>query len=366
MEMYKFIAWADIHWDKLGAKCITLDDTDQVERAIFERAKSGKFDFTLFPGDRYLKREPCDETKVRADRVIEDYVHNGVIPHYHLIGNHDWVDNATRWHTSESMKRYNNVHIMDEAKTYRYKNVCIHALPADFPMDKSKYLINPECFNLFVFHDALRGSFLDEGLTQPYEGGIPPSEIDLPEFDLVLAGDIHIRQKFNLKNTRGGYLGSALQRTKADSNAKRGFTEFTISRKNPNMPWEVDEKFVPVRNYFTRVSFNVDPETLPSDLKIPSDEITDQLVEVRLNGEKADVDRVADHPHWANLAKVNGARKLDILRGYSAQRYESVCVIERGMSVAQDIERYLESDFANIGKNSKADIIGKVNEMRGI
>ena len=30
MDVYKFITWADTHWDKLGAKCVTLDDTDRV------------------------------------------------------------------------------------------------------------------------------------------------------------------------------------------------------------------------------------------------------------------------------------------------------------------------------------------------
>ena len=55
MEVIKFIAWADTHWDKLASKCVTLEDTEKVERAIFERARTGGVDFTLFAGDRYLK-----------------------------------------------------------------------------------------------------------------------------------------------------------------------------------------------------------------------------------------------------------------------------------------------------------------------
>ena len=50
MTQYKFLSWADVHWDKFAAKCVTLADTDEVERAIFQRAIDGQFDFTLFAG----------------------------------------------------------------------------------------------------------------------------------------------------------------------------------------------------------------------------------------------------------------------------------------------------------------------------
>lgn len=365
MECYKFIAWSDIHHDENGAKCITINDTVALETAIFKRAREWGADFTFFPGDRYLKREPHDEVKVRADRVIEENVHTGNIPHYHLIGNHDWVDATMRWHTSESLKSYNNVVIMDEAKTYSFKNIRIHALPADFKMDKSAYVIDPTCFNLFTFHDSLRGCFLDEGQTQSYDGGLDPALIDLPEFDLVLAGDIHIRQKFKLNNTQGGYLGSAIQRTKADANAERGWTEYTITRLSPESPWKIEERFQPIRNFFTRVSFNVTADTAISDLIIPEEQVVDQLVEVRLYGDKSDVDRLADDDYWNKLSRQLNARRVDVLRGYSAQRYESVCELEKEGTVVDDIEKYLNSNFSSIGNLSKSSIIEKVVELRG-
>jgi DNA repair exonuclease SbcCD nuclease subunit len=236
MEVYKFIVWADTHWDKFASKCVTLDDTDIVERAIFERAVSGGFDFTLFAGDRYLKREPDDETKVRADRVIYDLVHTGNIPHFHLIGNHDWVDNTRKWHTAESLKLFNNVYVMDQAKTWKYKNVRIHSLPADFEMDMSQYEIDPSCLNLFVFHDMVAGTFMNEDRTMSFDSGMPLSDIDRPEFDFVFAGDIHIRQPFPFQNTYGGYLGSVVQRTRADSNRERGWTEMTFTKSGSK--WE--------------------------------------------------------------------------------------------------------------------------------
>ena len=122
-QVYKFIVWADTHWDKLGAKCVTLDDSEVVERAIFERARTGNFDFTLFAGDRYLKREPSDETKVRADRGIYDLVHKGGKPHFNLIGNHDRVDNTMKWHTAECLKLFNNAYGLFNSGFYHFHRV---------------------------------------------------------------------------------------------------------------------------------------------------------------------------------------------------------------------------------------------------
>ena len=365
MQLIKFIAWADTHHDKLGAKCITIDDTTTVEALIFQRAAEGGFDFTLFAGDRFLKREPNDETKVRADRVIEQLVHSGKVPHYHLIGNHDWVDNTRRWHTAESIKHFNNCIVMDEARTHVCGDVSIHSLPADFKFEKSSYTVNPENFNIFVFHDAINGCFLNENKTQAYEGGLDISQIDLPCWDLVLAGDIHIRQDLPFRHTQGCYLGSVIQRTKADSGVQRGWTEYTVSRSSKNSQWVIDKKFQPIRNYFTRISFVVDSSTQAKNLVIPVEDVVDQLVEIRLSGDKGDVDRVADDSYWNALIPRYGLRRLDILRAYSAQAYEEVIDMSDSISVVHDIEKYLDAGYANLGVISRDRIIAKVNQLKG-
>ena len=63
----KFIVYADIHHDEYAAKCLTLKDTLDIERQVFQRAADGQFDFMIFAGDRFLKREPRDEVKTLAD-----------------------------------------------------------------------------------------------------------------------------------------------------------------------------------------------------------------------------------------------------------------------------------------------------------
>jgi DNA repair exonuclease SbcCD nuclease subunit len=365
MQEYRFIAWADTHWDKFGAKCITLEDTDVVERAVFKRAQETNVDFTLFAGDRFLKREPDDETKVRADRVFYDLVHPGTIPHYHLVGNHDWVDNARSWHTSESLKLFNNVNIMDTARTYTFRDVRIHALPADIHLDLSCYTIDPKYLNIFVFHAPVRGSYLSDDKTSFIDSGVPLSEIDLPQFDFVLAGDIHVRQAFPLKNRRGGYLGSVVQRTRADSNVLRGYTEITASRESYTKPWKFKTRFVPTRNFFTRLGFAVDSSTVFENFKFHPEQFTDQLVEVKLSGDKNDVDRVAEDLGWRKLEKEFSMRRLEIIRDYEIQQSETVVDLSSSNGFMDDLELYLGSKFSSLGNIPQEKIIEAVRSIKG-
>jgi DNA repair exonuclease SbcCD nuclease subunit len=353
MDAVKFIMWADTHWDKLGAKCVTLEDTFLAEKAIFERAVSGYFDFTLFAGDRFLKREPDDETKIRADSVIFDYVNGGDIPHYHLIGNHDWVDNTRRWHTSESLKRFcKNIYVMDQSMTYFGNKIAVHALPADFQFDFSNYEIDKNRLNIFVFHDSVKGCYLSEDRSIKYEGGVNLSTFDRSEFDLVVAGDIHIRQDFNFKHTIGGYLGSLVQRTRADSNAERGWTEVTAHRKQRSSKWEFDFKFVPTKNLFSKVFFVVDDNSKIEDFELDWCSFKDQFLEIRLVGNKKNVDRISNSDYWRDKKVEYSLRNLEVVRAYdSILNKENSIVVELSNSnnILEDLKLYVKSNFSSLG-----------------
>ena len=361
----KFIVWADTHWDKFGAKCVTIQDTDQAERAIFQRAKEGQFDFTLFCGDRYLKREPDDEVKVRADRIIFDYVNGQNIPHYHLIGNHDWVDNTRRWHTAESLKLFNNVFVMDQQKSYHFSDMClIHSLPADVELDLSQFKFDNNKLNIFAFHDTVRGTYMDEDRKMKFENGIALEAFDIPQFDIVFAGDIHIRQKFPLMNTRGGYLGSLVQRTRADANKPRGWTEVRAYRDANNCPWNFDIKFVPTSNLFTRLVFEVGNATKFGELFLDPNLLTDQLVEVKLCGNKVNVDRMADDESWKKLEKTCQARKIDVIRAYETEQSQVVVDLTASDGIIDDLELYLKSKFSNTGSIKLETIVETVKKLK--
>jgi len=362
LDQIKFIVWADIHWDKFGAKCVTLEDTEKIEREIFEKAQKENFDFTLFAGDRYLKREPDDEVKVKADRVIFDIVHKGTVPHFHLIGNHDWTDRGRKWNTSESLKIFNNVYVLDTSKTVGYKNVRIHALPADYQFDLSKYQIDKSCFNIFVFHDVVRGTYMDEERTRFFETGLNKADFDISDFDIVFAGDIHVRQQFVLKNTVGGYLGSVIQRTRADANVERGWTEVVATKENDK--WVFDTTFFPTANLFSRISFNVVDETKFEDLSLVKPTFEDQFVEIKLVGDKKNVDRIAEDLRWKKIEKEFNARCIDIFKAYETEQSEVVVDLSTSNSVIGDLELYLSSEFSSLGSLKAEDIISTVGKIK--
>jgi hypothetical protein len=361
-DSIRFIVYADIHHASSAAsRGLVLDDTIKIERDLLVRAHEGNFDFTLFAGDRFLKREPEDEVKVRADRLFYELYPN-YKPHYHLIGNHDWTDNTRKWHTAESMKFLPNVYVMDCAQTYEYSDkVLIHALPADFDFDMSKYAIDPEKLNLFVFHDTVIGSYLSEDFDKTIGSGIEVGEIDRQEFDLVFAGDIHVPQTFKLRNTIGGYVGSILQRTRGDSNRERGWVEVEATRVDGK--WEFKTDFVPTRNFFTRVSFKCGPKTCFEDLRIPEEMITNQVVEVRLIGNKENVDRVAAEPRWANYEELYLARKLDIMKAYEIEQSDVVVDMSSSNSMLDDLGFYIKSGFVNLGNLQAEKLVDLVRQL---
>jgi len=362
----KFIAYADIHYDRLGAKCITFEDCATIERQVHQRAREWGADFTLFAGDRFLKRDPEDEIKTRADFVLDEELAQSVKPHFHLVGNHDWSDNSMKWHTSESLSKLihgnTTVVIMDEARTYRgFSEFDVHALPADHNMVAENYTIDTEKLNIFVFHDMVRGSFSNDSATHAFSEGISLDTIDLSEFDIVLAGDIHVPQMLPFKNTQGGYLGSVLQRTKADANKARGWLEVTASKGTSG--WHIQKHFVPTRNFFTRISFIVEPGAVFESFIISEADCVDQLVEVKLVGRKEDVDRVADDKRWKNYVEYYNARGVDVLREYKTEQKYEVVDMSQSNSVLDDLNLYLSSGFVEVSEEDQKKITKTVERL---
>jgi DNA repair exonuclease SbcCD nuclease subunit len=369
---FKYIAYADIHYDRLAAQCVTFEDCEEVERAVHKRVVEGGFDFSVFLGDRFLKRNPEDEIKTKADQALmgalNDPARHRNCGHFSLIGNHDWVTNSRRWHTSESLKLLNwegKLEVMDTARTYSVLSapVVIHALPAGFTFDFSKYSVNPNCFNLFVFHDMLKGSFMDDTYTMKFESGINVADIDRPEFDFIWAGDIHVPQRFPLVHTQGGYAGSVIQRTKADADRERGWIEIEVSGE-PGA-FEVKTHFVPTKPLFSCFTFEVGPETQFENLKILDEVVGNKRIEVKLVGRKVDVDRVADDPRWANYTELLGARKLDLARDYASESKDAVVDLSTSNSAKNDLGLYLDSGFGSLGTLSKEKMFETLAQVEG-
>lgn len=372
----KFIVYADIHHDEHAAKCLTLKDTLEIERQVFQRAADGGFDFIIFAGDRFLKREPKDEVKVLADECILDGLADQKkgFAYFHLVGNHDRVDNTLGWHTATALSIQLKTleyrpGVMTSPGTYLAEElpVAVHALPAGYQFDASKYALKSMAskLNIFVFHDIVRGATSDSEGKHVFDEGIPVSDFDLPEFDRVYAGDIHVPQKFHTQNTKGGYVGAVLQRTRADSNQARGWLEVEAERVDNQ--WVFKTELVPTRNFFTRFAFDVNDTTTYTELTSQIDDqwVTDQAVEVRLRGCKADVDKLADEPQWRNYTDIVLARRFDVLREYQTEKQAAVVDLSSTQNPVEDLKLYIDSGFADVGTLSEDKLVNILERANG-
>ena len=365
----KFAFWADIHHSYQASKCLTLEDTVKIEKSIFDYSIANNFDFVLFGGDRFLNREPKDEVKTQTDRIYKDFSKSGILS-YHLIGNHDWTTNAMQWHTSMSIGDLPNVILMDYPNTYLGpdgKGFRIHSLPANFAFNKDFFSIDKSDLNIFVFHDILTGSYRNDDRSPNNvfkDGKISLEDIDDPDFDFILAGDIHVPQRFNLKNVKGwGYVGSTLQRNRGEANHDRGWLE--VEAHYNGVEWDFDVKFHKSRNFFSRYTFNVSSESTYEGIsrRIPEDSVEDQLLEIKLIGSKADVDRIADNDKWSNFEDLCMARRVEIVRAYEAVKNEVSIDMTSSNSLSDDLGLYLDSGFANIGNLKSKDLFKFLKDL---
>lgn len=369
----RFIVYSDIHYDKLGSKCITIEDCEKIEKAVHNRVVEGNFDFSIFCGDRFLKREPEDEVKTRADILMFEMMKNRKsIPHYHLIGNHDWVTRAKRWHTSKSLdwrSETDCVSILDQPITTTCSmetidsriRIGIHALPAGYEMDINTYSIDPDALNILIFHDMVMGCKLDDEGKVLSESGIKLSSIDRPEFNLVFGGDVHIPQRLPFEHTIGGYVGSVLQRNRGDANSERGWIEVTAVKTEGT--WKCNMEFVPVRGFFTKFSFQVSDNTIFENIKIEEDKIFDTCCEVELIGSKVNVDRLANDSRWKNYETYYGVRSLGVVRKYKIEQQEAVVDMSESKGIMDDLIIYLNSGFVNIGDLSRESLLGMLESL---
>jgi DNA repair exonuclease SbcCD nuclease subunit len=361
----RFGAYGDIHHASKASRCLDLKDTLEIEKQFHARAAAQRWDFTVFVGDRYLKREPEDEVKVRADRCLaECLAMRPNMPHYHLVGNHDWTKNNRAWHTSESLRGFKNLIVIDApySDPDMLEPWAVHALPADVPFEKERYRVFPDKFNLFLFHGIVKGSLMSDSSDRVFDEGIDISVLDSSDWQFVIGGDIHVPQIIPFNYTKGGYTGAILQRDRSDADKPRGWLEVKAEKSISH--WVVQTEFTPTRNFFHKESHNVGPTTRYDDLDIQESYIYDQAVDIKLIGSREDVDRVASDPKWGNLETFMGARSLNVIREYKVAQLESVVDFSQSRDVQDDLETYLKSGFSVTGDLSQDKIFEMVEKLR--
>ena len=235
MRLVAFSDWHVCHSWPL----ITLDDIEAVHVRLVAYVQEHRPDLVLFLGDRFRAREPKDRVRAVADVGLRQLAaaqaaHGGIIGL--LVGNHDrYSESVGAGNTYSAMRVWGdvmpNAWLMERPGTYIPRpDVAIHALPASFPYVAEQYAPLPEAFNIFVFHGLIAGATYDRAGNVPIKHGVKMADLDNPAWDLVLGGDVHVGQRFNLHHTTGGYVGSTLRLTEGDGHQPRGWLDVVLQK----------------------------------------------------------------------------------------------------------------------------------------
>jgi hypothetical protein len=238
------LAFSDVHHASYSTG-VTLEDTVRVERVFNTTARIAQADFCLFAGDRYLSHNPEDWIRLEADRVQAERDREGFVT-FSLVGNHDlWAKAPTSGHSNRQVQQlwaalHPNLVVMDEVRTYehpRVPGVRIHALPAGFAPDLSRYdLFGPgEGWNILAFHGLVQGSLLNRSGYRAGHG-LQVADLDHPAMACVLGGDVHAPQRLPFHHTVGGYIGSCIQQSRRDRGEKRGFLQVDLVAPPTGVP----------------------------------------------------------------------------------------------------------------------------------
>lgn len=242
----RFLTYSDPHYSEKN-----LNDVLKVEEQIDEYFLDNGMDFILFLGDRFKSRNPSGPLRDIADGVLKRR-NDKKIPMYLLVGNHDQYDKTGGTNSYGVAKMFEKemgyITVMDKVQWYYWGDdkVAISSFPSgceytDIFVSNNKLFPGEleEPFKILAFHALIKETILHLESGYRIKGGMTLKDIDRPEFDIVLGGDNHIPQMFDLEHTVGGYVGSVLQLTKADVGDSRGFLDITLEKGE-----EPDVKFV--------------------------------------------------------------------------------------------------------------------------
>lgn len=145
-----------------------------------------------------------------------------------IIGNHDFLENNNSRLDAltpiiESLKNPNIFYYKNRG-VYEDENVnwCVYSLTEhNIPPD----ILKSEKKNIGLFHGPIQGLYTDIGYK--FEDGFDTNKFK--GCDLVLCGDIHKRQVFDIPNGKKAYMiGSTIQQNYGETITKHGYGVYTL------------------------------------------------------------------------------------------------------------------------------------------
>ena len=147
-----------------------------------------------------------------------------------IIGNHDFLENNMSRLDAltpiiDSLKNDNIVYLKNRG-VYEDENInwCVYSLmDHNIPPD----IVKNEKLNIGLFHGPVQGLSTDIGYT--FDSGFESSKFD--GCDIVLCGDIHKRQVFDIPNGKKAYMvGSTIQQNYGETVKKHGFGIYDVEK----------------------------------------------------------------------------------------------------------------------------------------
>jgi DNA repair exonuclease SbcCD nuclease subunit len=231
---------------------------------ITQLAKKEKVDAIVFGGDRFRQRRPPYWIRDLGDKKI-CAITNAHIPLFLLVGNHDMYDKAGTWDSFNGLRVWDHpcVEIINLPTVWPIgDHVALWFVPYGFRDEK---FFTPsgtqDRLNILFFHDDVEGvSNYGHSTAQT---GILKSWIDRPEWDLVLGGHVHLRQRLPLKATNGFHIGSTLDFASDGPQGAKGAWILTLSGAERRIEAEFVESPAPKIHKFEIEEADLDLNALP-------------------------------------------------------------------------------------------------------
>jgi len=367
----------DVHYANYGTG-VTVEDVRDVEERFTDFCLERKVDFAIFGGDRFLAHNPPDEIRVVAEKVQKRRNDAGVTV-FSLIGNHDWwAKTAVKGHSNALAQQVwdtelRRLVIMDEASTYKVNHlshVRIHALPASFEASEASWEIDPKYWNICVFHDLLAGTVIDVQSQFVMSSGMNRDSLDRAEFDCVLGGDVHLPQKIEFKNTRGGYVGAPIQQSRRDRGDTRGWLYAELSEEKGF----VSELVPSGCPEFVDVEWDLE---LSNGLFPGADQIEEavqqaygvsckgNILDLVFKGSRVQLEGMPKK-YTSSLQEALGARRINPpIRQATTVMPQEIVAMETTATPHADLEAFMRSGKVDLGGLDANRLMAKANQVLG-
>lgn len=214
---------------------------------VLEEWRNLKPDRIVFTGDLVHQKNQISPEQVKFVASFLDDC-SKIAKTVLILGNHDFLStNSERLDPINvilDLMSNDNIVLYKRRGVYNDENInwCVFSqiddnLPPGF---------GQEGLNIGLFHGRIMGLSTDLGFE--FEQGFDPNKF--VGLDLVLAGDIHKRQTFNIPNNKKGYMvGSLVQQDKGERISKHGYGVYDVS--------DNEYKFIDVHNPRPFLKFSI-------------------------------------------------------------------------------------------------------------